>query len=297
MGYARAIAQPTRAHSITIFGCTGNAGKGVAYHVIRNAAQQTSVVTSKIALAGRNKERISNILSSIQTELTAEGINSSSIINNVNIIIADVTDYTSMLQLCQSTNVLISATGPYSRYGEPVVRACIECKTHYVDITGEVPWVERMIGQYDQLAIDAGVTLLPFSGYDCVPAELGMWLVGLALQEDIHNKSGDVVTLGKLELNFGGKGGGFPRGTIETILNSIEGKYQPTRQESDPRFYPREYRKTAKDASSISNFLLPKYQLGQFTAPNLMSGINLPVLCRAASTFGHTSSGSAGGWQ
>lgn len=145
MGYARAIAQPTRAHSITVFGCTGNAGKAVAYHVIRNAAQQTS--TSKIALAGRNKERITNILSSIQNELSAEGIDSSFIIQNVNIIIADVTNYTSMLELCQTTNVLISATGPYSRYGEPVVRACIECKTHYVDITGEVPWVERMIGK------------------------------------------------------------------------------------------------------------------------------------------------------
>ena len=134
MGYARAIAQPTCAHSITIFGCTGNAGKAVAYHVIRNAAQQKISTSKKIAVAGRNKERISNIISSIQTELTAEGINSSFIINNVDIIIADVTDYTSMLELCKLTNVLISATGPYSRYGEPVVRACIEAKTHYVDI-------------------------------------------------------------------------------------------------------------------------------------------------------------------
>lgn len=145
------------------------------------------------------------------------------------------------------------------------------------------------------MAIDAGVTLLPFSGYDCVPAELGMWLVGSALlQENDHDDgggNGKGVTLGKLELNFGGKGGGFPRGTIETILNSIEGKYQPTRQESDPRFYPKEYRKTAKDALSITHFLLPKYQLGQFTGPNLMSGVNVPVLCRAASIFGHSSSG------
>lgn len=155
MGYVRATAQPKRAHPITVFGCTGNAGKAVAYHVIRNAAQQilstnddASLVKGKIALAGRNKARLTKVLLSIQNELSAEGIiNSSFIINNVNIIIADVTNYTSMLEVCQSTNVLISATGPYSRYGEPVVRACIECKTHYVDITGEVPWVERMIGK------------------------------------------------------------------------------------------------------------------------------------------------------
>ena len=144
------------------------------------------------------------------------------------------------------------------------------------------------------------MTLLPFSGYDCFPAELGMWLVGSALQEENDHDDCDgngkgVVTLGKLELNFGGKGGGFPRGTIETILNSIEGKYQPTRQDSDPRFYPLEYRKTAKDALSISHFLLPKYQLGQLTGPNLMSGVNVPVLCRAASTFGHSSVRGGGG--
>ena len=35
---------------------------------------------------------------------------------------------------------LLSAAGPYSILGERVMTACIESGTHYVDITGEVPW-------------------------------------------------------------------------------------------------------------------------------------------------------------
>ena len=113
--------------------------------------------------------------------------------------------------------------------------------------------------------------------------ELGMFLVGKAIEME-----GGV--LGDLALNFRGKGGGFPRGTIQTILDSIEGHSQPKRKEGDPRFYPKEYRNTAKGALSVSNFVLPKYQLGTFTGPNFMSAVNVPVLCRAAPTLGFPSS-------
>ena len=52
-----------------------------------------------------------------------------------------------------------------------------------VDTTAEVPWVSRMINDYGTSAEKASVALLPLSGYDCVPAELGMLLAGSALEE------------------------------------------------------------------------------------------------------------------
>jgi hypothetical protein len=152
-----------------------------------------------------------------------------------------------------------------------------------VDITGEVAFIEKMISNYGKQAEEKGVTLCPFSGYDCVPSELGMLLVGKALEMEGEQ-------LGHLALNFRGKGGGLPRGTIQTILDSIDGHSQPERKKGDPRFYPQEYRGTAKGALSLSNFILPKYQLGTFTGPNFMSTVNVPVLCRAAPTLGFSSS-------
>jgi len=177
----------------------------------------------------------------------------------------------------------VSCAGPFGRYGEAAVKACVEGGTHYLDIAGEQAFVERMINRYGNRAEKAGVLLAPFSGYDCLPSELGMWLVGKALEEE-----GADTTLGALELNFGSKGGGFPRGTLETVLDGFEGKVPP-REQGTPHYYPKEYRNTAKGALSLSHWLLPKYQNGQFTAPNFMSAVNVPVLCQAAPKLGFSS--------
>lgn len=90
-----------------------------------------------------------------------------------------------------------------------------------------------------------------------------------------------------VQFNIGGSGG-MPRGTLQTMLDGFEGK-MPKREKGDPRFYPKEYKSVASNALSISSFLLPRYQMGMFTGPNFMMGINVPVLCRAAPTLGFSS--------
>ena len=70
------------------------------------------------------------------------------------IVIADTTDHESMLDMARSTDVVVSCAGPYGRYGEASVKACVEGGAHYVDITGE----------YGAAAERAGVTLCSFSG-------------------------------------------------------------------------------------------------------------------------------------
>ena len=279
--YTTAITPPgNRPHSISVFGCTGNAGRAVAYQTIKSAAKSNDK-SIKIALSGRNKSKIEKVLQGIKDELQTEGIT----INDeamVDIVIADTTDEASMLKLAQSTNILVSCAGPYGRYGEAAVKACVEGGAHYVDITGEVAFIEKMISDYGSMAEEKGVTLCPFSGYDCVPSELGMYLVGKALEME-------GLELQHLALNFRSKGGGFPRGTIATIMDGVEGKNQPQRKPGDARFYPKEFRPTAKNALSLSNFALPKYQLGTFTGPNFMSVVNVPILCRTAPILGFSS--------
>ena len=280
--YATTAVTPpgNRPHSITVFGCTGNAGRAVAYYAIKSSATKKPQNDNiHVALAGRNRTKVEKTLKDICDELRSEGIQTDD--TKVKIVIADISDEQSMLSLAKSTRVLVSCAGPYGQYGEAAVKACVEGGTHYVDITGEVPFIERMISDYGQKAEEAGVALCPFSGYDCVPSELGMWLVGKTLEMENTN-------LGHLALNFRCIGGGFPRGTLATLLDGVEGK-GPQRKEGDQRFYPKEYQGTAKDALSISNFLLPKYQMGQFAGPNFMSVINVPILCRAAPTLGFDS--------
>lgn len=57
-------------------------------------------------------------------------------------------------------------------YGEPVLAACASHGTHYLDSTGEVPWVYDMISRYDDLAKKNKAIIIPECGLDSVPADI-----------------------------------------------------------------------------------------------------------------------------
>ena len=61
--------------------------------------------------------------------------------------------------LARSTKVLLSTVGPYAIHGEPVVAACARNGTHYLDVTGEAPWVKEMIAKYDSVAKGTGAVV------------------------------------------------------------------------------------------------------------------------------------------
>ena len=71
-------------------------------------------------------------------------------------------------ELVQKTRLVINTVGPYHLYSTPVVEACAENGTHYLDVhvplfnhdvcllmyirTGEVPWVLDMIRKFHDTA-------------------------------------------------------------------------------------------------------------------------------------------------
>ena len=57
-------------------------------------------------------------------------------------------------------------------YGEPVLAACVNNGTHYLDSTGEVPWIYDMIDKYDALARKNKTIIIPECGLDSVPADI-----------------------------------------------------------------------------------------------------------------------------
>lgn len=58
--------------------------------------------------------------------------------------------------LAKKTRLIINTVGPYCKYGEPVVKACAQNGTHYVDVTGESPWVKDMVERYHEKARETG---------------------------------------------------------------------------------------------------------------------------------------------
>ncbi len=73
-------------------------------------------------------------------------------------------------KLLAGGKVVIHAAGPFIHTSKPMVEACIRNKVHYTDITGEIA-VFSQARKYNEQAKEAGVMVLPGTGFDVVPSD------------------------------------------------------------------------------------------------------------------------------
>ncbi len=76
---------------------------------------------------------------------------------------------------------MLSTAGPFELYGDQLVEGCVYSQTHYVDITGGVVWVRSLIDRFHQKAEREGTRIIPFCGFDSVPAYIGVGLLSKKL--------------------------------------------------------------------------------------------------------------------
>ena len=73
--------------------------------------------------------------------------------------------------------------GPYTLHARPVIEACVAGGAHYMDLTGEIPFVRRVIDEFDDPARDAGVKLVQVSGFEALPPDLAVLLAAETARE------------------------------------------------------------------------------------------------------------------
>ena len=71
---------------------------------------------------------------------------------------------------------MVTTVGPYLQYGEPLVAACAEAGTDYVDLTGEPEFVDRMYLAHHATAERTGARIVHACGFDSIPHDLGAYL-------------------------------------------------------------------------------------------------------------------------
>ena len=71
--------------------------------------------------------------------------------------------------------VVITTVGPYLEHGEPLVAACAEVGTDYVDLTGEPEFVDRMYLEHNDAAVASGARIVHACGFDSVPHDMGVF--------------------------------------------------------------------------------------------------------------------------
>jgi short subunit dehydrogenase-like uncharacterized protein len=151
----------TRPYDLTVLGATGFTGRLVVEYL----ARATHDSELRLAVAGRNEKKLRTICEKLQNE--------KGVLGDVGIETCDIHDPDSLARLAAKTRVLISTVGPYMRYGEPVVKACLSEQTDYIDITGEADFVARIIKKYDEEAQAKNVLIISCCGFDSIPADLG----------------------------------------------------------------------------------------------------------------------------
>ncbi|KAG1458696.1 hypothetical protein G6F46_002048 [Rhizopus delemar] len=155
---------------VTVFGATGLTGKHIVRHIFQLATDNPNLLPSNFnwAIAGRNEENLEAIVQEMLQAYAQASINPPSV------LVASVTQRENLDNITGQTKVLINAVGPFRFMGEYVVRSCVEQGCHYVDVTGEPEFVERMQRTYHEKAVSNRVTIVHSCGFDSVPTDMGV---------------------------------------------------------------------------------------------------------------------------
>ena len=239
-------------YQIILYGATGFTGKLCAEYFKKNYPDLNW------AIAGRNK----NKLEALKSELNLD----------CDIFVADSDDYEAIKNFVKQTKVVLSAAGPFARYSTKVVEACVECKTHYTDITGENHWVKGLIDRFHEKAALDGTRIVPSCGYDSIPSDLGVYFSVTRSNQPVTH-----VTV------YHSAKGGASGGTTETMFTM-----GPLPKEMRDPFLlnPQDSVSETQKRKSLDNFSVkPIPGTDAFSGMGLMAFANTRVVRRSSALF------------
>lgn len=163
----------TKQYDLIVFGSTGFTGRLVAEY-LHNTYGENAQEEVKWAMAGRSQAKLEQVRSEMQ------------IGDNIDLIVADSDDDSSMQSLVSQTKVVLTTVGPYQIYGEKLLKACVDSGTGYVDLCGEPAWMHQMIAKYQASANKSGAVIVFSCGFDSIPFDLGVYF----LQQHVKEATG-----------------------------------------------------------------------------------------------------------
>ena len=193
-----------RDFDVVVFGATGLTGRQVAAYLAEQSA--TNGGTGRWAAAARDPVKLERVLAEVGVTAAAT-------------IVADVGDPASLAAMAARTRVVLNLAGPYTLYGQPVIEACVASGAHYMDLSGEIPFVRQMIDAYDARATAAGVKIVQIAGFEALPPDIAVLLAA----ESARGRFGEDLAEADLEVTLDGPPG-IPRpsdmvsgGTLQSL--------------------------------------------------------------------------------
>ncbi|WP_300557085.1 saccharopine dehydrogenase NADP-binding domain-containing protein [Maricaulis sp.] len=254
----------TRTYDVVVFGATGFTGRLVAEYL---AAEYGSDV--RWAMAGRSADK----LAAVRDEIGAPA--------DTPLVVADSADPASLKAMAEATAAVVTTVGPYQLYGEPLIQACVEAGTDYVDLCGEPAWMYDIIRNYDAPAKASGARIVLSCGFDSIPFDLGVYF----LQQHAIATSG--APLSRVKGRVRKMKGTFSGGTAASFAETM------ARAAKEPDVINR----LRDPFSLVPDFDGPKQPSGMkvifeedlntWSAPFIMASINTKNVHRSNALLGH----------
>lgn len=169
-----------------IYGANGYTGELIARAAVKQGLRPL--------LAGRSLEKVQKLAQELGTDAVAFSLD-------------NATQAAAAINGC---SIVLNCAGPFSATAEPMMKACLQAKAHYLDITGEIA-VFELAQSLHQQAKAAGIVICPGVGFDVIPTDCVAAALKAALPDATH-----------LALGFDSRSG-FSPGTAKT---SVEGLAQ-----------------------------------------------------------------------
>jgi short subunit dehydrogenase-like uncharacterized protein len=183
------MASPKQTGPIAVYGATGFTGTLVAEELKRREAD--------FVIAGRSQGK----LDALSTRL-----------GGVPAAAASLDDAAGLRSLLEPCAAVIACAGPFMLHGEPVLAAAAMSGTHYIDTTGEQPYMKMVFDRYGDRAAENGAALVTGMGFDYVPGDLIASLTAAGLEP-----------LDEITLAYWTRGFGATRGTMLSAMEIMRG--------------------------------------------------------------------------
>ncbi len=100
-------------------------------------------------------------------------------------VVIDLVERERLRRHLKDVSVVLNCAGPFSQTAQPLIEACLDTNTHYIDITGEIDVFEYAHSRHDA-AKAAGVALCPGAGFDVVPTDCIAATLKQAMDDATH---------------------------------------------------------------------------------------------------------------
>lgn len=170
--------------SALIYGAYGYTGRLIARAAVERGLQPV--------LAGRDPHRLTKLGRSLDLPTR----------------VASLSEPQRLRAAIDDVSVVLHCAGPFVDTAPPMVAACLDAGTHYLDLTGEVD-VFWALADRDAAAEAAGCMLLPGIGFDVVPSD--------CLARFVANHTADATIL-EVALYVEGTAS---RGTLKTLIEQM----------------------------------------------------------------------------